>query len=150
MRIVLQRVISASVTIDNLIYSSIDNGLLIFLGIEQKDEMEDVNWLCHKLINLRIFNDNDGIMNVSVKDMKGELLVISQFTLHALTKKGNRPSYKRAAKHEIAIPLYEAFIYLLKEISGLNVKCGKFAADMKVSLLNDGPVTILMDSKSRE
>jgi D-aminoacyl-tRNA deacylase len=150
MRIVIQRVTAASVMIDNLVYSSIDKGLLILLGIEEKDEIEDVEWLCHKLINLRIFNDDDGVMNVSVKEIHGELLVVSQFTLHALTKKGNRPSYMRAAKHEIAIPLYETFIKFLKEVSGLSVKCGKFAADMKVALINDGPVTILMDSKNRE
>jgi D-aminoacyl-tRNA deacylase len=150
MRVVVQRVTSASVIINNLVYSSINKGLLIFLGIEESDTTEDVEWLCQKITNLRIFNDHEGVMNVSVKDVKGEFLVISQFTLHALTKKGNRPSYIRAAKHEIAIPLYEKFIRVLSVISDLTVKTGQFAADMKVSLVNDGPVTILIDSKNKE
>lgn len=150
MRAVIQRVSSASVTIEDKLYSSIGNGLLIFLGIEDADQLEDIDWLCQKLINLRIFNDDHGVMNLSVKDINGDFLVISQFTLHALTKKGNRPSYIRAAKHETAIPLYENFLNVLAEKSDLTVRAGQFAADMKVALLNDGPVTILIDTKNRE
>lgn len=150
MRVVVQRVTSATVTINNLVCSAINKGLLVFLGIEEADTIEDVEWLCQKLINLRIFNDDQGVMNVSVKDISGEFLVVSQFTLHALTKKGNRPSYIRAAKHEIAIPLYQSFLQILGEKSKLTVKGGQFAADMKVALLNDGPVTILLDTKNKE
>lgn len=150
MRVVIQRVTQASVTIDQKIYSSIKNGLLIFLGIEDSDSMVDIEWLCQKITNLRIFNDELGVMNISVKDIVGELMVISQFTLQASTKKGNRPSYIRASKHVIAIPLYETFINKLTEISCLPVKTGLFGANMKVSLNNDGPVTIVMDTKNKE
>jgi len=150
MRVVIQRVTEASVTINGSVYSSIGNGLLIFLGIESNDSLDDIDWLCPKLINLRIFSDEKGVMNLSVKDIQGEFLVISQFTLHALTKKGNRPSYLRAANHKIAIPLYQKFLAVLAEKSSLMVKAGQFAADMKVSLLNDGPITILIDTKNRE
>jgi|ERR1035437_4926826 D-tyrosyl-tRNA(Tyr) deacylase len=150
MRVVVQRVTSASVTINDSVYSSIGKGLFVFLGIENNDGKEDIEWLCPKLINLRIFNDENGVMNLSVKDIHGEFLVISQFTLHALTKKGNRPSYIRAAKHELAIPLYQNFLDVLAKKSMLTIKAGQFAADMKVSLLNDGPVTILIDTKNKE
>jgi D-aminoacyl-tRNA deacylase len=150
MRTVIQRVTHASVTINNNVYSSIGQGLLILLGIEDPDSSEDIDWLCNKLINLRIFNDSNGVMNLSVKDIHGEIMVISQFTLHASTKKGNRPSYIRAAKPQTAIPLYEEFIDVLSKTSGLPVKAGQFGADMKVSLLNDGPVTIIIDTKNKE
>jgi D-tyrosyl-tRNA(Tyr) deacylase len=150
MRVVVQRVTQASVTINQKLFSSIKNGLLIFLGIEDADCIDDIEWLCQKISNLRIFNDEDGVMNVSVRDIAGELMVISQFTLHASTKKGNRPSYIRASKHSIAIPLYETFVSKLSEISGLPVLTGQFGADMKVSLNNDGPVTIVIDTKNKE
>lgn len=150
MRVVAQRVTQASVTINNQVFSSIQNGLLILLGIEDSDTSEDINWLCNKLLNLRIFGDAEGVMNLSIKDIAGEFLVVSQFTLHASTKKGNRPSYIRAAKPDVAVPLYEEFIKTLKDISNLPVKTGQFGADMKVSLLNDGPVTIIIDTKNKE
>lgn len=150
MRVVTQRVTQASVTINNQVFSSIQNGLLILLGIEDSDTSEDINWLCNKLLNLRIFSDAEGVMNLSIKDIAGEFLVVSQFTLHASTKKGNRPSYIRAAKPDVAVPLYEEFIKTLKDISNLSVKTGQFGADMKVSLLNDGPVTIIIDTKNKE
>lgn len=150
MRVIVQRVTNASVTINNQLFSSIRHGLLILLGIENEDSSEDIDWLCHKLVNLRIFNDTEGIMNLSVTDISGEFLVVSQFTLHASTKKGNRPSYIRAAKPDIAIPLYESFVEALTKISELPVKTGQFGADMKVDLLNDGPVTIIMDTKNKE
>lgn len=150
MKIVIQRVTQASVTINNNVYSSINQGLLILLGIENSDTIEDIKWLCNKIVNLRIFNDSNGVMNISVKDISGEILVISQFTLHAATQKGNRPSYIKAAKPEIAIPLYEKFIGILSETSTIPVKTGQFGADMKVSLLNDGPVTIIIDTKNKE
>lgn len=150
MRVVAQRVTQASVTINNQVFSSIQNGLLILLGIEDSDTSEDINWLCNKLLNLRIFSDAEGVMNLSIKDIAGEFLVVSQFTLHASTKKGNRPSYIRAAKPDVAVPLYEEFIKTLKDISNLSVKTGQFGADMKVSLLNDGPVTIIIDTKNKE
>jgi D-tyrosyl-tRNA(Tyr) deacylase len=150
MRVVVQRVTQASVTINNQVFSSIQNGLLVLLGIEDSDTSEDINWLCNKLVNLRIFSDADRIMNLSIKDIKGSFLVVSQFTLHASTKKGNRPSYIRAAKPDVAIPRYEEFIKNLKEISNLPVKTGQFGADMKVNLLNDGPVTIIIDTKNKE
>jgi D-tyrosyl-tRNA(Tyr) deacylase len=130
--------------------SSINGGLLVFLGIEESDKVEDIEWLCQKLINIRIFNDEHGIMNIALKDIRGEFLVVSQFTLHASTKKGNRPSYIKAAKHETAIPLYNLFLKMLAEKSQLPVKSGQFGVDMKVALVNDGPVTILIDSKNRE
>ncbi|NMH27246.1 D-aminoacyl-tRNA deacylase [Flavobacterium silvaticum] len=150
MRVVIQRVSEASVTVDGEIIGQIGTGLLVFVGIEDADSKEDIDWLCAKIANLRIFNDADNVMNLSAKDVSAELLIISQFTLHALTKKGNRPSYIKAARPEVAIPLYEAFLTQMKaETSGM-VEAGKFGADMKIRLLNDGPVTIVMDSKNRE
>lgn len=150
MRVVVQRVQQASVTIEGKITAQIGNGLLILLGIEHEDAHSDVDWLVRKLIQLRIFNDSEGVMNCSVHDVRGDLLVVSQFTLHGSTKKGNRPSYIRAAKHDHAIPLYESFIEQLKVLSGLTVANGVFGADMKVALINDGPVTLIIDSKNRE
>ena len=150
MRVVIQRVSEASVAIDGKIKSSIGWGLLILLGIEDADTEEDIRWLCKKISNLRIFNDENGVMNCSVQDVNGELLAVSQFTLHASTKKGNRPSYIRASKPDFAIPMYEKFVSELAEASGRPVGTGEFGADMKVRLLNDGPVTIIIDSKTRE
>ena len=150
MRIVIQRVKQASVTIDSSVFSEIQNGLLILLGIEDSDTQSDIEWLCGKISRLRIFDDEDGIMNKSVTDINGELLVVSQFTLHASTKKGNRPSYIRAAKPDFAIPVYEKFIKHLQHVSHLPVKTGKFGAMMQVALINDGPVTIIMDSKEKD
>jgi D-tyrosyl-tRNA(Tyr) deacylase len=150
MRTVIQRVSEASVTIDGAMKSSIQTGLLILLGIEDEDNTEDIEWLCNKIANLRIFNDDQGVMNRSVIEINGELLVVSQFTLHASTKKGNRPSYLRASKPDIATPLYEAFVQRLAIIAQRPVQTGEFGADMKVRLLNDGPVTILMDTKNKE
>ena len=150
MRAVIQRVSKASVTIDNKIHSQIKDGLLVLLGIEDADTDEDIEWLSGKIVNLRIFNDENGVMNVSVKDGNGDILVVSQFTLHASTKKGNRPSYIKASKPEFAIPVYEKFISQLSKDLGKNIQTGVFAADMKVELLNDGPVTIVMDSKNKE
>ena len=150
MRAVIQRVKHASVTIDEKIKSSVRAGLLIFLGIEEADTNEDIEWLSAKISNLRIFNDAEGVMNLSVKEMNGEVLVVSQFTLHALTKKGNRPSYIRAAKPEMAVPLYEKFIQQAEVDLGKKVQTGTFGADMKVELVNDGPVTIIIDTKNRE
>ena len=150
MRIVIQRVSWAKVEIDQKLKSEIGNGLLILLGIENDDSDEDVKWLCNKIVNIRIFNDENGVMNKSILDIVGEILLISQFTLHASTKKGNRPSYIKAAKPEIAIPLYETFISELEKMLGKKIGTGEFGADMKVSLLNDGPVTIVVDSKNRE
>ena len=150
MRVLIQRVSSASVLIEEKIIGEIGNGLLLFLGITEYDDIEDIEWLVKKVIQLRIFNDEDQRMNCSVADIKGSFLVISQFTLLAKTKKGNRASYARAAKPEIAIPLYEKFIEELKNISGLKVESGSFGADMKISLCNDGPVTIWLDSKNKE
>lgn len=149
MRVVLQRVSEASVKIDGKIKSEIGKGLLILVGIEDEDDNKDIAWLCNKIVNMRIFNDGAGVMNDSLLDIKGEALVISQFTLHASTKKGNRPSYIKAAKPKVAIPLYEAFIKEMKNKLGKGVGTGEFGADMKVSLINDGPVTILMDSKNK-
>lgn len=150
MRIVIQRVLQAEVKVAGAIVGSIGKGLLVFLGIENEDDQSDVTWLVNKLVNLRIFNDKNDVMNHSLMDEEGVLLVISQFTLMASTKKGNRPSYIRAAHHEIAIPLYEQFVTLAEEKLGKKVAKGVFGADMKVSLLNDGPVTIIIDSKTRE
>jgi D-tyrosyl-tRNA(Tyr) deacylase len=150
MRAVIQRVSKASVTINGNIRSKINNGLLILLGIEDADTGEDIQWLSGKIVNLRIFNDEKGVMNVSVKDMNGEILLVSQFTLHASTKKGNRPSYIKASKPEIAIPLYEKMIEQLSIDLDTTIKTGEFGADMKVELLNDGPVTIVIDSKNKE
>lgn len=150
MRVVLQRVSEASVTIDGLEKSRIGNGFLILLGIEHDDTREDIDWLCKKISALRVFSDDAGLMNLSIQDVKGSLLVVSQFTLHASTKKGNRPSFIKAARPETAIPLYELFVEALQNESGLAVQTGSFGADMKVALINDGPVTILIDSKNRE
>ena len=150
MRAVIQRVSKASVTIDNKIYSQINNGLLVLLGIEDADTAEDIEWLSGKIVNLRIFNDENGIMNVSIKDINGDILVVSQFTLHASAKKGNRPSYIRASKPEFAIPMYEKFILQLNNDLDKQVHTGVFAADMKVDLCNDGPVTIFIDTKNKE
>lgn len=147
---VIQRVTKASVTIDQQLYSAIQHGLLILVGIEDADTDEDVEWLTKKAANIRIFNDENGVMNRSVLDIDGEVLVVSQFTLHASTKKGNRPSYIKTSKPEIAIPMYEKFCNEMSIAIGKDVKTGVFGADMKVELLNDGPVTILMDSKNRE
>ena len=150
MRIVIQRVKSASVTIEKKVHSSINSGLLILLGIEDSDTQEDINWLCAKISKLRIFNDENGIMNKSVMDVPGEILVVSQFTLHASTKKGNRPSYIKASKPDFAIPMYEKFVENLKQQSNCIVKTGEFGAMMDVSLVNDGPVTIIIDSKNKD
>ena len=150
MRALIQRVTEASVTINQIKKASINQGLLIFLGIEDTDSREDIGWLCNKISNLRVFGDEKDVMNINICDIKGDFLVISQFTLHAATKKGNRPSYIRASKPEIAIPLYEEFLATLKNVSGLTVKSGVFGADMKVALLNNGPVTIFIDTKNKE
>jgi D-tyrosyl-tRNA(Tyr) deacylase len=150
MRVVIQRVSEASVEVNGRITGEIAEGLLILLGVEPVDDEEDIEWLCRKILNLRIFKDEKGIMNKSVLDEKGQLLVVSQFTLHASTKKGNRPSYIRAAHPELAIPMYEKFVRRLSEESGQLVQTGEFGAYMKVRLLNDGPVTIIIDSKQRE
>ena len=150
MRTVIQRVREASVSIGGQVKASIGPGLLILLGIEEADGPADSEWLCRKIAQLRIFSDEQGLMNRSVQDIGGELLVVSQFTLHASTKKGNRPSYIRAARPETAIPQYEAFVAQLQEISGRPVYTGEFGADMQVSLLNDGPVTIVMDTQAKE
>jgi D-tyrosyl-tRNA(Tyr) deacylase len=150
MRAVIQRVSKCSVTIDNKIHSQINNGLLVLLGIEDADKDEDIEWLSGKIVNLRIFNDENAVMNVSVKDINEDILVVSQFTLHASTKKGNRPSYFKASKPELAIPIYEKFIEQLTNDLGKKIYTGIFAADMKVELLNDGPVTIVIDTKNRE
>jgi D-tyrosyl-tRNA(Tyr) deacylase len=150
MRVVIQRVSSASVVIGDEKVAQIEKGLLILLGIEQQDTTEDISWLTRKIAGLRIFNDNDGIMNLSLMDVEGDAIVVSQFTLHASVKKGNRPSYIRAAKPDIAVPLYENFIEQFEKTIGKKVGTGTFGADMKVSLCNDGPVTIVIDSKNRE
>ncbi len=147
---VIQRVSKSSVMIDGKVNGAIGKGLMILLGIEETDGGEDIEWLCHKIVNLRIFNDNHGVMNINIRDDGGEIMVISQFTLHASTKKGHRPSYIKAAKPEIAIPLYEQFVDVLEGQLGKPVETGEFGADMKVSLTNDGPVTIIIDSKKRE
>ena len=150
MRAVIQRVSKASVTIDNKIYSQINNGLLVLLGIEDADTAEDIEWLSGKIVNLRVFNDENGVMNVSIKDINGDILVVSQFTLQASTKKGNRPSYIKASKPAFAIPMYEKFVQQLNNDLGKQVHTGVFAADMKVDLCNDGPVTLFIDTKNRE
>jgi D-tyrosyl-tRNA(Tyr) deacylase len=150
MRAVIQRVSRASVTIEGIIKSSITGGLLVLVGIEDADTFEDLEWLSSKIVNLRIFNDEAGVMNVSVKDGGGDILVVSQFTLHAATKKGNRPSYIRASKPDIAIALYETFVARVASDLGKPVLTGEFGADMQVELINDGPVTILIDTKNRE
>ncbi len=150
MKIVLQRVSSASVTIDTKIVADIQKGLLVLVGIEDLDNQEDINWLALKIANIRIFGDENDVMNLSVKDINGDIIVVSQFTLHAATKKGNRPSYIKASKPEVAIPLYENFVLQLEKELGKKVQTGIFGADMKVLLLNDGPVTIVIDSKNKE
>ncbi|MBK5721558.1 D-tyrosyl-tRNA(Tyr) deacylase [Dysgonomonas sp. Marseille-P4677] len=150
MRVLIQRVTKASVTIDNQIKSQINKGLLILLGIENEDNKDDIEWLCNKIVNLRIFDDKEGVMNLSVLDIDANILVVSQFTLHASTKKGNRPSYIYAAKPDIAIPLYKAFCATLKEKLGKDIGTGEFGANMQVELINDGPVTIWIDSKVKE
>ena len=149
MKVVIQRVSEASVSIDKIIVSEIKMGLLILVGIENEDATEDINWLCKKISNLRIFSDENQIMNKSITDVGGEIIVVSQFTLQASTKKGNRPSYIAAARPEIAIPLYEEFISTLENNINKQIKTGKFGADMQVSLVNDGPVTIIIDSKNK-
>ena len=150
MRVLIQRVKHASLTINNQLKSKIENGLLVFVGIEDEDQIEDIKWLSNKIVNLRIFDDNDKIPNLSVKEINGDILLVSQFTLHALTKKGNRPSYIKASKPEKAIPLYEQLIHQLEIDLEKNIYTGTFGADMKVELLNDGPVTIWIDSKNKE
>jgi D-tyrosyl-tRNA(Tyr) deacylase len=150
MKTVIQRVSKASVTIDNKEKSAIKLGLLVFIGIEDADTDDDIKWLSNKIVNLRIFDDSNKIPNLSVKDINGDILIVSQFTLHASTKKGNRPSYLKASKAEVAIPVYEKVIDRLKTDLGKEIFTGEFGADMKVELLNDGPVTILIDSKNRE
>jgi len=150
MRAVIQRVSRASVTIDGKCRAAIQGGLLVLVGIEDADGAEDISWLSSKIVNLRIFNDEAGVMNMSVKDTGGEILLVSQFTLHAATKKGNRPSYIRASKPEVAVPLYEQMIARLEADLGRSIGTGEFGADMKVELLNDGPVTIWVDTKARE
>ncbi len=150
MKVVIQRVSSASVTIDSKIVAEIQKGLLVLVGIEDADTQEDTNWLCQKIANLRIFGDENDVMNLSVRDIDGEIIVVSQFTLQASTKKGNRPSYIKASKPDVAIPIYEGFVQQLEKELGKKVQTGVFGADMKVSLLNDGPVTIIIDSKNKE
>lgn len=150
MRVVIQRVTSAGVTIGQHLHSSIGNGLLVFAGIEDADNKDDIAWLSNKIINLRIFDDADNVPNISLKETGGDILLVSQFTLHAATKKGNRPSYIKASKPEVAIPIYEQFIVQLESDLGKKICTGVFGADMKVSLTNDGPVTILIDTKNKE
>ena len=150
MRAVIQRVSEASVTINGQVKSSIGNGLLVLAGIEDADDRSDIEWLSGKIVNLRIFNDEQGVMNLSIKEIGGDILVVSQFTLHASTKKGNRPSYIRASKPDIAIPAYNKLITQLTADLGKEIYTGEFGADMKVRLLNDGPVTIVMDTKMKE
>ncbi|UOX34586.1 D-aminoacyl-tRNA deacylase [Flavobacterium sediminilitoris] len=150
MRVVIQRVSEASVRIEKKIVADIKKGLLVLIGIEDLDTIDDINWLTSKMGNLRVFEDDNNIMNLSLKDVKGEMIVVSQFTLHALTKKGNRPSYIKAAKPEIAIPLYELFVKQMETELGKKIQTGQFGADMKVSLINDGPVTIIIDTKNKE
>ena len=150
MRVLIQKVTHASVTIDNKLKSEIKNGLLVFVGIEDRDTDEDIKWLSGKIVNIRVFNDAEDVMNLSVKDIKGEILVVSQFTLQALTKKGNRPSYIRASKANFAIPMYEKFYQQVENDLGKKIQTGEFGADMKIELLNDGPTTIWIDSLQRE
>jgi len=150
MKVVIQRVSRAAVIIDNSIRGAINKGLLILVGIEDIDNQEDVNWLSGKIVNLRIFDDSDGVMNLSLKDCGGELLLVSQFTLHASTKKGNRPSYVRASKPPVAVPLYESMVRAIEKELGKSIATGVFGADMKVELINDGPVTIIIDSNNKE
>lgn len=149
MKVVIQRVSKANVNVEGETIADIQQGLLILLGVEESDGQDDIKWLSKKIVNLRIFNDDEGVMNRSLIDIDGNAIVVSQFTLHASTKKGNRPSYIKAAKPDIAVPLYEKFIQQLENDLGKPVQTGKFGADMKVELLNDGPVTIIMDSKNK-
>jgi D-tyrosyl-tRNA(Tyr) deacylase len=149
LKVVTQRVSSASVTIETEIVANIQSGLLVLVGIEDGDSVEDINWLSQKIINLRIFGDENEVMNLSVKDIQGDIIIVSQFTLHASTKKGNRPSYIKASKPDIAIPLYEKFVQQMELELGKKIQTGKFGADMKVALVNDGPVTIIIDSKNK-
>ena len=150
MRVVVQRVSEASVTIDGTKVANIQQGLLVFIGFEDADNQEDINWLTAKIANLRIFGDENHVMNLSIKDIDGEMIIVSQFTLHASTKKGNRPSYLKAAKPDMAIPLYKSFIEAMELVLGKKIQTGQFGADMKVALLNDGPVTINIDTKNKE
>ena len=150
MRILIQRVKEASVTVEERTSGAIQTGLLVLMGIEDADTDEDISWLSNKIVNLRIFNDENGVMNLGLKDVKGDILLVSQFTLHANTKKGNRPSYIKASKPDIAVPMYEKMIRQLEQDLGKKIQTGIFGADMKVALLNDGPVTIWIDSKNRE
>ncbi|MEE4259601.1 MAG: D-aminoacyl-tRNA deacylase [Bacteroidales bacterium] len=150
MKAVIQRVSEASVSINKQVKSSIGSGLLILLGIVDSDKHEDIEWLCNKIANLRVFDDENGVMNLSIKDADGEIIVVSQFTLHASTKKGNRPSYIKAAKPDVAIPLYEYFLISLESLLGKSIGTGEFGAVMDVSLVNDGPVTIIIDTKNKE
>jgi len=150
MKAVIQRVSAASVTIDTKIVAKIENGLLLLVGIEEADTWEDINWLSVKIANLRIFGDENGVMNLSVKEIGGDIIIVSQFTLHAATKKGNRPSYIKAARPEQAIPIYQQFISQMEEELRKNVQTGQFGADMKVALINDGPVTIVIDTKNKQ
>ena len=149
MKVVIQRVLSAAVSISEKIVAQIDHGLLVLVGIEDEDSQEDIHWLSQKIINLRIFGDENEVMNLSVKDIHGAIIIVSQFTLHANTKKGNRPSYIKASKPEIAIPMYEKFVHQMELELGKKIQTGKFGADMKVALVNDGPVTIIIDSKNK-
>ena len=150
MRIVIQRVSKASILINNSITKTINKGLVILLGIEHEDQQEDIDWLCSKIAKLRIFDDEQGVMNLSNQEIKGEILLVSQFTLHASTKKGNRPSYIKAARPEKAIPLYNSFVETLAITTELNIETGEFGADMQITLTNNGPVTIIIDSKNKE
>lgn len=150
MRVVIQRVRTASVTIHNVVKAAIQQGLVVLIGVEDADTKDDIDWLARKIVNLRIFDDQNKVMNLSVKDIAGEILIVSQFTLMASTCKGNRPSYIRASKHEFAIPMYEEFCKEMAQQLGTPVQTGTFAADMQIALVNDGPVTILIDSKLRE
>ncbi|MEN3324645.1 D-aminoacyl-tRNA deacylase [Mariniflexile soesokkakense] len=150
MKVVIQRVLKASVTIENSKVAEISNGLLVLLGIVDDDAQEDIKWLSNKIVNLRIFGDNEGVMNKSLLDINGDVIAVSQFTLHAASKRGNRPSYIKAAKPNVAIPLYEAFVKQVETDLGKPIQTGEFGANMKVELLNDGPVTIIIDSKNKE
>jgi D-tyrosyl-tRNA(Tyr) deacylase len=150
MKVVIQRVSDASVTIDNKEVAKIDRGILVFVGTEDADQLEDIHWLTSKISNLRIFEDDNNVMNLSLKDIDGEMIIVSQFTLHAATKKGNRPSYSKASKPDVARPLYDAFVQQMEVELGKKVPTGQFGADMKVSLINDGPVTIIIDTKKKE
>ena len=150
MRVVIQRVSEASVRVEKRLFSSISKGILVLIGIEDSDSIEDIDWLVKKIVQLRIFDDDDGVMNLSVQDIEGEIMVVSQFTLHANTKKGNRPSYIRASKPDFAVPMYEKFVQKSEEMLGRKVRTGIFGAMMDVSLVNDGPVTIIIDSKQKD